>query len=67
MSVSEPSISQQCTDVPAQDINLKAYTAINLTQMIRRDLALNQDPLGQCSQLARTVRDTTISATAAGL
>lgn len=51
----------------AWDLNLKAYTAINLTQMIRRDLALNQDPLGQCSQLARTVRDTTISATAAGL
>jgi len=53
LSVSEPSISQQSqlkeytaeSSMPARDFNLKAYAAIDLTQMIRPAWALKPDSL----------------------
>ena len=45
--------------VPARDFNLKAYAAVNLTQVTRRDWALNPGPVDYCSQatLALVPRD----------
>jgi len=62
-SISEPSIGQQSQfkedtvepSVPARDFDLKAYAAINLTQLVQPGWALNPGPVGYHSQAARSV------------